>query len=314
MARRHAGVLQRIEGVQVIGHWTPNDKIRPAELGPRAGSRQELINRSDVLFICTVPNQTVDATRAVVVAGKNFHVEKPLGTRLSGPSDIAQSVQESQLVTSVGYQWRANPVIREAKNMLNGVDVTEVTARYLDPALGYVDEWFVHSSQSGGPVVEQGAHVIDMARHMFGEFEVVGATEAYDIPQQYLDQRPFLHSADIPTSVVAKLQFARGTPGRFESSVKVLEPNDRKVEIEVACADGSVLTVARDRITRDEEVVYQLPVPPGSNFTTISTLEQDLAFFHADKVGDPALVYCDYPDALETHRKAIDIVRLAQAA
>jgi myo-inositol 2-dehydrogenase/D-chiro-inositol 1-dehydrogenase len=303
---RHIDAIEQMPGVNFGVYWSPSREKRPDVRGRRVPDVDAVLAESDAVFVCVTPDQH-GIEKRVADARKALFVEKPLGLNRALPKEIGGLIVAKEIPAAVGYQWRASPLSAEARQYVRDANVTHVTARYLDPALSYVPDWFLDREISGGPVVEQATHVLDEARYLNGDFDVLAASERFHIPEFYLQNRPGLASATIPTEVSADIVFASGIPGRFEASAA--QVGERCVELEMECADGSSLIVARDVITRNGEVLFSLP-----DFTAVSTLEQDRAFFEAVRTGDPTLVYSSYPDALVTHEAVMDIVDMAKEA
>lgn len=301
---RHVDAFQSVPGTRISGYYSPSQSDRPENWGRKLPDIDAVMAESDAVYVCVPPNQH-GVELQLARARKPFLVEKPLSLSRPLPHAIKKLVSASEMPAAGSYQWRASPISTEAKRMLNETEVTDVHLRYLDPALEYVPDWFLKRAESGGPVVEQATHVLDQARNLLGEFTVVSAEERFGIPDSFLHNRPGLIHADIPTQVSAELLFAGSVPGHFEASA--VQVGERRVEITMQCADGSVLTVARDQIKRDDTVLFEL-----IDFTRVSTVEQNRAFAKAVHEDDPTIPYSKYQDAERTHRKVMDIVELAR--
>jgi predicted dehydrogenase len=302
---RHVEAFQHVPDTRISGYFSPSQPDRPESWGRKFPDVDAVMAESDAVLVCVPPNQH----GVELYLAENdfpFAVEKPLSTRRRLPRTVSALVAARELPTAVAYQWRASQISKEAKDQLRNTEVKHATLKYLDPAWSYVPDWFLDLDRSGGPVVEQATHVLDEARYLLGDFSVLAAQESFDMPTAYLDIRPGLANATIPTKVSADIRFASGVLGTFESSIIEPGAEDRRVEIEMKCADGSTLIVARDKITRDGEVLFELP-----NFTQVSTIEQNRAFAESVRTGEPT-PYATYPEGEETHERVMDIVDLAQ--
>ena len=114
--------------------------------------------------------------------GLDILVEKPLSNE--NPGDFlryAIEVNDAQTDTksvrdpmrnpiiSVGYMFRYHPAIRKMKELLRDRPILHLNMRY-QCAYPYINKpfWW-DQNQSGGPIVEQGTHFIDLARFLCGE-------------------------------------------------------------------------------------------------------------------------------------------------
>lgn len=301
---RHVDAFQSVPDTRISGYFSPSQPGRPESWGTKLPDVDALLEESDAVYVCVPPSHHGVEVK-LIKARKPFLVEKPLSLSRPFPHAIRKLVTTADHIAAGSYQWRASPISAEAKKAVAETEVTDVTLRYLDPALSYVKDWFLKRNESGGPVVEQSAHVLDQARYLLGEFTVLSAQESFAIPEVFLQNRPNLAQADIPTEVSAELRFAGGVLGHFEASA--VHTGDRRVEVEMLCADGSVLTVARDRIVRDDHILLEV-----KDFTRVSTVEQNRAFAEAVREYNPTVLYSRYQDAERTHRKVMDVVELAR--
>jgi predicted dehydrogenase len=301
---RHVDAFQSVPDTLISGYYSPSQPERPDAWGRILPDVEAVMAESDAVYVCVPPSHHGVEVQ-LLNARKPFLVEKPLSLSRPFPHAVRKLVTSADHIAAGSYQWRASPISTEAKKAVAETEVIDVTLRYLDPALSYVKDWFLKRGESGGPVVEQATHVLDQARNLLGEFTVLTAKESFAIPEVFLQSRPNLAQADIPTEISAELRFAGDVPGHFEASA--VHTGERRVEIEMLCADGSVLTVARDRIMRDDHSLLEV-----EDFTRVSTVEQNRAFAEAVREQNPTVLYSRYQDAERTHRKVMDIVELAR--
>jgi myo-inositol 2-dehydrogenase / D-chiro-inositol 1-dehydrogenase len=317
IAKRHADALQRIDGVNVVGHWTPQNKERPPELGVRKATSGELFNVSDAVFICVPPHETGRKTKRAIQERMPFFIEKPLDLHPERPPILADRVQELSLPTAVGYQWRASDAATYAREILaeQEAPLTQIVASYLDQAALYAGDWWIDRRKSGGPMVEQATHIADQLRFLAGEFKVEDALETFSVPPEFLIARPALQKREddptrIPTRTMATLRFDKDVPGELNSSAI---SSQRKVDIVFSYEDGTRIIVERGKVTKRragrETVLFEDP-----DFVMNSTVKQDAAFIASVRANDPTLVFSSYPDAAKTHGIVMEIDRKARAS
>jgi predicted dehydrogenase len=166
-----------------------------AETSPGArsvASWREAVEQRDVnvVVVATPPNLLAQVTLAAVAAGKHVLVEKP-GARSAAELDpVINAARSMGVLVRVGFNHRYHPGARKARELVDAGGVGEllyVRGRYGHGGrLGYEKEWRADPAVSGGgELVDQGVHLIDLARWFLGEFQdVQGFAQRYfwDMP------------------------------------------------------------------------------------------------------------------------------------
>ncbi|MEV4172230.1 Gfo/Idh/MocA family oxidoreductase [Nonomuraea sp. NPDC049709] len=148
--------------------------------------------------------------------------------------------------------------------------------------------WWLDASRSGGQIVEQAVHVLDLARLLVGEVSMVHAVPADNSVDGEVDR-----------ATAAVLRFAGGAAGLLATSC--LLAHKHRVGLEV-CADGIALELSETRLVVDGERVVE---DDGQAKTRV-----DREFINAVQ-GKPADVRVPYREALRTHRLALALARSA---
>ena len=121
----------------------------------------------DAVYICTPPFAHGEQERIACEKGIAMFIEKPIHSELEPAVIINEYVEQSGVVTSVGYHWRYGGNAQNAKAML------EAQPQILG-ALGYWmggmpgTPWWRVRAESGGQHVEQTTHIFDLARFLVG--------------------------------------------------------------------------------------------------------------------------------------------------
>jgi predicted dehydrogenase len=150
----------------------------------------------DAVLICTPPHIHAEISIAAMRHGKHVFCEKPLCRTVEEAEAIIQAVRETGRVFKCAFNHRFHPAVLEAKRLADRGELGRLLfsrCRY-----GYVgrksysNEWRADPAQvTGGPLVEQGIHGIDLFRWFLGEIaEVVCITS-----QQYFTDQPFEDNA-----------------------------------------------------------------------------------------------------------------------
>jgi predicted dehydrogenase len=214
VARRHANVLTTFRDVHLVGivDVVPEAAVSLAEdVGSRAfADVAELLSAGglDAAYVCVPPFAHGAPEEAVLAAGLPLFVEKPLATTVAEAERIGARVAAAGVTTAVGHHWRYLEVVERARRVLDGRRVRLVGGAWLDkvPPVG----WWPIRARSGGPVVEQAAHVLDLARVLAGEVaEVFAAGDG--VP-------PDVPGADVDGVTAATLRFRDGALGTLSTT------------------------------------------------------------------------------------------------
>ena len=243
IAGQHLRVLAGLDDVEVVAVAdTVAERARQTadRYGARAhGDGLALLDGEDLdaVWLCVPPFAHGALEAAAIDRGVPFFVEKPLATDLAVARTVADRVAENGLATAVGYHWRHLGLVQRAAELLADRPAQLVTGYWLDRTPGVA--WWQHRDRSGGQVVEQTTHILDLARHLAGEVATVAAAE-----RPAPDGR-----GDVPAAVSALLRFTSGAVGSV-SSARVLGWRHR-VALHLV-ADGLAVEIAERSLTDHE--------------------------------------------------------------
>lgn len=252
---------------------------------------RKLIARDDIDVVDIVtPNHThSEIAIAAAEAGKHIITEKPLALTLEEARKMYKAVKENNVKHMICHNYRFAPAVQFAKQLINEGKIGNIyhfRANYLqdfimDPAFPLV--WRLKKEVSGsGALGDIGAHSIDLARFLVGEFkEVIGTMETF------IKQRPLGEMAgglkaesgtseygevtvDDATAFIAK--FENGALGTFEAT-RFAGGNRNKNKFEINGEKGSIKWDMENMNTLD---VYFMDDPKGlQGFRTISCTEEE---------------------------------------
>ena len=109
----------------------------------------------------------------VIAAGKAVMIEKPIAIELSVAKEIGAHIAETGIVNAVGYQMRYAPSVGQTRALLEGVPIGMVIAVRWGGLPG--TPWWRVQEQSGGMLIEQHTHSIDLVRYFVGEPDTIYA-------------------------------------------------------------------------------------------------------------------------------------------
>ncbi|WP_250030725.1 Gfo/Idh/MocA family protein [Paractinoplanes maris] len=300
VAQRHARVLAGLPNAQLVAVTDVIPEAAGAlaetygmKVVPDAGAL--LAEGLDAVYVCVPPFAHGPAERAVIEAGIPLFVEKPIAVDLDIARDLAALADERKVLTAVGHHWRYLEIADRARVLLQDRPVRLVTGAWLDKVPPV--SWWPHRDRSGGPVVEQAAHVLDLARYLAGEVLEVSAV-GNGVP-------PAVDGADIDSTTVATLRFADGAIGTLAATCVLGWKQRAGLEI---YADGLALSIAEDGLTvRDGDDSYSVPSDPESARVAV-----DAAFIQAVR-GEQDDIRVPYAEALKTHALALAVAASAVA-
>ena len=138
---------------------------------------RRVIDRKDIdaVFIATPPYLHSEMAVAALKAGKNVYCEKPLGVTPAQVRALLDAARGSNKVFVAGHQLRSMKQFQEAvRKIQEGVigDVIMVKAqRHASADLphdGTSGDWYFDVTKSGGYLVEQSVHNLDLCNWVIG--------------------------------------------------------------------------------------------------------------------------------------------------
>lgn len=171
-----------------------------------AESPDEVIDRSDAVYVCTWTSEHAALVEQVAAAGKAVFCEKPLGFDLATSTRMVEHVEAAGVVNQVGLVLRRSPVFHLLRDLCREEASGELlTVVFRDdqflPIQGrYASTWRAEVDKAGaGVLIEHSIHDVDLLEWMFGPVASVSATtrEVHGI-------------AGIEDSVVVSLNFENG--------------------------------------------------------------------------------------------------------
>jgi predicted dehydrogenase len=150
-------------------------------------SWEAVIQRADVelVVVATTHDALAKVTLAAVRAGKHVLVEKPAARNAAELNPVIAAAVEKGVLVRVGFNHRYHPSFIKAREIVtSGVlgDLMFVRGRYGHGGRpGYEKEWRAMKELSGGgELIDQGVHLIDLARVFLGNFsEINGFAHTY---------------------------------------------------------------------------------------------------------------------------------------
>ena len=239
VAARHVRVLSGL-GARVVGVADPVPAAAgrlAADCGAAAYPDADALldaETVDAAYVCVPPFAHGAPERAVLARRLPLFVEKPLAADRATAAELVPLVRAAGVVTGTGYHWRCLDTVQKAAELLAAAPARLVAGAWLDTVPP--PPWWPRRDRSGGQVVEQLTHVLDLARVLVGEVDAVwgAASRAPDSPGD----------ADDATAIAAR--FASGAVGTFTASS--LLPGKRRASLETVSAGGLRLELSEQQL------------------------------------------------------------------
>jgi predicted dehydrogenase len=188
----------------------------------------EVLERSDVVFVCTWTSAHREVVEAVAAAGLPVMCEKPLGTDLADAVAVAAAATACPL-NVVGLVLRTSPALLAVRELLAEPEAGELMAiafrddQYLPTQGLYDSDWRGDAARAGsGTLLEHSIHDVDVLEWLAGPIEAVSA------------QQSFRHGlAGIEDAVSALGRFASGATFTLTSVWHdvLARPSQRRIEL-----------------------------------------------------------------------------------
>ena len=191
IATFHSKMLRRCGVPHVRGAVYDVDPARAEAFAAASGStvvgsEQEVVDDSDLVYICTWTSEHARLVDMCIAAGKPFFCEKPLSTGLAGADAMARAAQESGLTHQCGLILRRSPAYLWARELIadpksGGVMAVVFRDDQFIPTQGhYKSTWRGEVTKAGaGTLLEHSIHDVDMLRFLVGDVRDVSARSTH---------------------------------------------------------------------------------------------------------------------------------------
>lgn len=248
----------------------------------------------DAVLLCTPHFVRVEPIRSICARGAALFCEKPPALTMQDAAACLEAIRGAGVVNSVGFMYRWARVTEHMRELLDGRVVLSCTVRGAWPVAYWegIPEWLLTRERSGGPIVEQGVHLLDVARYVLRD-DVVEA-------QAFAANRlmPRGERATVDDTISVNLRFAGGALGTHLHNW-----SHRGWVWEVACI-GDDFTLTWDMTTSsvrgrmgEETVHFHAEDDPYQ-----AEIE---GFLLAVERGDQSLIRSSYEDAARTLAAAL---------
>jgi predicted dehydrogenase len=165
----HLRALRRLSGVRItaLADPSPDARDRARRLAPDAlvfADAYELLARPDVDAVVVTAPSGVHASLAIATleTQRHLYLEKPIASTLEEGRRVAAAARGG-LVAVVGFNWRFQPLVARARELVLAGAIGEVRAvstAFCEP--GQLPGWKRARADGGGVLLDLGSHHFDL--------------------------------------------------------------------------------------------------------------------------------------------------------
>jgi len=156
----------------------------------------------DVVFVCATHDLLAPIAAAAALNGKHVLIEKPGARKAVELIGVEQAAKKTGALVRVGFNHRYHRSFQKAREIFESGTLSElmfIRARYGHGGrIGYDQEWrAIPEISGGGEAVDQGVHLLDLARWFLGDLKfVAGRAPTYFWEMPVEDNAFFLLETD----------------------------------------------------------------------------------------------------------------------
>ena len=245
--------------------------------------------KPDMLFICVPPTSHGSIEFEAIKRGIPFFVEKPVAIDLELAKEIKNQVETHKLISAAGFQCRYDTMNEAAKKYIRENPILVVQASRVGgiPPIS----WWSNKFTSGGQLLEQTIHQMDMLRYLLeAEPETVYSVAKRGFISQ--DECPGYFTDDLSTTLIT---FKNGVTATMMTGCYAKNN---------ACWESKMTFGARDS-RMDYMLVNKLTVYTKEQAEATETSREfglvcDRTFVDAVLTGDSSKIRSPYSDAYKS--------------
>lgn len=128
----------------------------------------------DLVAICLPPFGHSDEVECAAARGVHIFIEKPIALTSEDAWRMVAAAEAAGIVTQVGFMYRFGAAVQYLRRLVQSGEAGPLglmSARYFCNSLHA--DWWRQRDKSGGQLVEQVIHMVDLMRYLLGEVETV---------------------------------------------------------------------------------------------------------------------------------------------
>ena len=304
IAQGHMDRFAALEGVELVG-FTDVQAQRAQAAAEKFGGRaytdgRQMLDAEDLTAVAVFTPPFAHGEVEIEACNRGLHlfIEKPICIDTDMARPILEAVQRSGIITAVAYKYRWDDHVCKAREMLAGKTLGLAVGWFWTGVPGV--PWWRIMQTSGGQMVEQTTHIVDMARYLCGEIAAVSAF--YALRAAHTD----FEDLDVPDVGAANLVFDNGAVGNISNCCLLKGWGSSGIRV---MAHGFTLEIVGHRLT------WNSPEDSGEYTCQQDGYQgEDAAFVEAVRTGDRSGIHSDYADAYRSLAVTVACNRSAEEA
>ncbi len=182
---RHAAAVGVLKDEMQLVACCGRNEAKVREFAARFGAesftdlRRMLDSQIDLLVVALPPFAHSGQVEQAVAAGTHVLVEKPIALDMRRAQSMVDAAAKSGVVAACGFMYRFGAAVQRWDAAAKGGEAGRAglfTGQFHCNSLHA--DWWRERAKSGGQMVEQLIHIVDLARHQLGEPQSVYARAA----------------------------------------------------------------------------------------------------------------------------------------
>lgn len=220
--------------------------------------------------------------------GVHLFIEKPVAINLEVASRVLRKIEKKGVINSVGYMWRYLDVVQTTKKLLSDPsEIGMIYGQYVWAANFPPDHWWLKKTSSGGQIIEQVTHTVDLIRYFAGE-----AASVYARLEKRLSRE---ETIDVEDSSIITIRHRSGVTSTVVATWKSVNTM-QDTFIRVFARELVVDIVGHQR----KAIFYRNNRVEELRSTVDPYFEELKTFFEAVQSGDQSRILSPYSDAYKT--------------
>jgi predicted dehydrogenase len=222
---------------------------------------QRAINDPNVelVFICTPHHTHAELTICAAQAGKHIYCEKPLGLTEDECQLVNEAVETAGVKYVGGYNRALAPFTLKAREILEPLHAPMLIYHRMADWNPYNTGWLIDERKSGGRIVGEAGHLVDMMCRLVGQ----GPVRVYAEGGNFAEPS----ATGAPDSATISLGFPDGSSGVILLS-SVANNAFPKEEIQITCANHTLVIANHERMV--------ICAPTGQETITLPEMDKGL--------------------------------------
>lgn len=214
---------------------------------------KELLSRPDIFAVSinTPPDTHYTLVMDALNVGKHVLVEKPPALTVEECRDMIKLANEKGKVLFMAFHARYNLAVEEARQELEGKNVTGVNIKYAEYALNYhhPDGWIFNPEIAGGGVLmDSGINALSIVTEVLPKIEFEPSNVHFEQTENF----------KVETGAEVDLRFDESGKGHISMDWMHEGPEIRQVAFSTDTGDRYVVDIVKNQLIKNDVAIYEV--------------------------------------------------------